>query len=119
MIAKKACPGLDPGWVSVFGKGSCAIAHDPERWAPVFRPRSCANTARRQYTGDARSVLRLLCGLVDAHLDREHLTGTAVARAAQRGRAKVVEPDRDPHMGVGGADAVGGIERHPAQIGHE
>ena len=43
----------------------------------------------------------------------------AVAGAADRRRAEIVEPDRDPHMGIGGADAVGGIEGDPAELGHE
>src|SRR3954470_14296319 len=69
--------------------------------------------------GNAALILRLLARLVDADLDRHHFAATAVAGAAKRRRAEVVEPDRDPHMGIGGAQPVGGIEGDPAESGHE
>ncbi|KTT92403.1 hypothetical protein NS44R_14560, partial [Mammaliicoccus sciuri] len=39
-------------------------------------------------------------------------------RASRRG-AEIVETDGDTGMGVGGADAVGGVEADPAEVGHE
>ena len=62
------------------------------------------------------SILRLLACLVDADGDRQRFAAAAVARAAHRRGAEIVEPDRDPHMGVGGANAVGRIEADPAEV---
>jgi hypothetical protein len=52
---EKACPGLDPGWIPVFRKRSCATKdkHDPEKWTPVFRkdhapPKIKATTIERK-----------------------------------------------------------------------
>ena len=45
------------------------------------------------------------------------LAAAAIAGAAHRRRAEIVEPDRDADMGVGRADAVGRIERDPAEVG--
>src|SRR5262245_37254667 len=84
-----------------------------------FRTKIMRGQGADRPTGDGRSVLHLLRRLVDAHLDGEHLASAAVARAAQRRRAKIVEPDSDPYVGVGRANSIGGIERHPAEIGHE
>src|SRR5215813_3662756 len=63
---------------------------------------------------NASSVLSLLRRLLDAHPDRERLAGAAVTRPAQGRCAQVIEPDSDPHMGVGGAKSVGRIESDPA-----
>src|SRR5207247_9303496 len=69
--------------------------------------------------GQCVSILRLLRRLVDPNLDREHLADPDVARAAQRAASQVVQSDRDAHMRIGGANPVGRIESHPAELGHE
>src|SRR2546423_9463545 len=74
---------------------------------------SC-NADEGSSTSRGRLALHLPRGLIDPHLDRHAFSATAAARAADRGCAKVVEPDRDPHMRVGRADAVGRIECDPA-----
>src|SRR5262245_61311016 len=61
-------------------------------------------------------TLGLLACLVDAHSHRERFPAAAKARAAHRGGPKIVQPGRDPHMGVGGADAIGRIEANPAKV---
>src|SRR5215831_5681811 len=33
--------------------------------------------------------------------------------------AQFIEPDGDPHVGVGGAKSIGRIESDPAELGHE
>src|ERR1700760_2772326 len=58
-------------------------------------------------------------GLVDLDRDGQGFHAAAVARAADRGGAEIVEADRDARVGVGGADRIGGIEPDPAQIRHE
>src|SRR5258708_32117656 len=58
-------------------------------------------------------------GLIDLDRDRRGLIAAAIAGAADRRRAEVIEPDGDAGMGVGGADAVGWIEPDPAQVRHE
>ena len=57
-------------------------------------------------------------GLIDLDGHRSVSIAAAIAGAAHRGGAEIVEPDGDAGMGVGGADAVGGIEADPAEIGH-
>src|SRR5262249_57070085 len=42
----------------------------------------------------------------------------AIAGTSQRRSAEVVEPDRDTHMGIGGANPIRDVERHPAELGH-
>src|SRR5262249_61712504 len=61
----------------------------------------------------ASSFLGLLRRLLDAALDRKRLADAAVTRPAQGRRAEVIEPDGDPHMGVGCAKSVGRIEGDP------
>src|SRR5215510_3970151 len=68
---------------------------------------------------NASSVLSLLRRLLDAHPDRERLAGAAVTRPTQGRCAQVIEPDSDPHMGVGGAKSVGRIESDPAELRDE
>src|ERR1700692_214738 len=51
--------------------------------------------------------------------DRQSLRAAAVAHAPYRRGAEMVEADRNARMGIGGTDAVGGIERDPAEIRHE
>ena len=53
--------------------------------------------------------------LVDADTHGEGLVAAAIARAADRRCAEIIEPDRDPQMRVGRGDLVGGIERDPAE----
>src|SRR5262245_4996683 len=50
--------------------------------------------------------------------DRKELLAAAIARSAQRGCSKVVEPDRYPHMGVGCTDGIGRIKADPAKLGY-
>src|SRR5262245_35079637 len=68
---------------------------------------------------NASSVLSLLRRLLDAHPDRERLAAAAVTRPAQGRSAEVIEPERGPHIGVGGAKAVGRIESDPAELRDE
>ena len=58
-------------------------------------------------------------GLLDLDRNRQRFHAAAIAGAAHRRCAEIVEPDGDAGMGVGGADAVGRIEADPAEIGHE
>src|SRR5204863_7932274 len=57
-------------------------------------------------------------GLFDLDRDRQRLRAAAIAGAAHRRGAEVVEPDRDTGLSVGGAEAVGGIEADPAEASH-
>src|SRR6516162_2752945 len=65
---------------------------------------------------NAPSVLDLLRRLLDADLDRERLAGATVTRPARGRRAQFIEPDGDPHMGVGGAKSVDAPARHVLAI---
>src|SRR3954470_11605431 len=67
----------------------------------------------------ADSALNLPGGLIDADLDRQGFFHPAVASAADGRCTEIVEADRDPDVGVGRADAVGRIERDPAEGRHE
>src|SRR5262245_29932226 len=67
---------------------------------------------------DDWSALYLACRLLHAHGDRQRLRGAAVVHAADRRRAEIIEADRDPDMRVGRANAVGDVERDPAQARH-
>src|SRR5262252_5862469 len=62
------------------------------------------------------SVLHLALGLIDHQAHGERLAAAAVAGAAHRGGAQVVEADGDADMGVGGADSVRRVERDPAEV---
>src|SRR6185295_4500980 len=64
------------------------------------------------------SALYLPRRLVDMDRDGHALGAAAIASAAHRGGAKVIEPDRDPHVRLGCTDAVRRIERHPADARH-
>src|ERR1700704_3489410 len=79
----------------------------------LYRPRRRPGNATR-----LRSALRLPGRLVDMDLYRECLARAAVSHAAQRGRPEVVQADRDPDMGVGGAEPVCPIECDPTQLWH-
>ena len=48
--------------------------------------------------------------------DGQRLAGAAVARAADRRGAEIVEPDRDADIGLGRGDAVGRVEADPAEV---
>src|SRR5260370_29388391 len=50
--------------------------------------------------------------LLDGDLARDRSAGAAVTRPAQGRRAQFIEPDGDPHMGVGGAKSVDAPARH-------
>src|SRR5437899_3878377 len=52
--------------------------------------------------------------LFDLDRDRQRFRTSAITGAAHRRGAEVVEPDGDTGMGVGSAEAVGGIEADPA-----
>src|SRR5262249_27965080 len=96
------------------------------RWMVGSSP---AMTTRRRFANDLMgratapqsrpSALRLPHRLVDMHGHLQALAGPTVAGAAHRGGPQIVEADRDPDVGIGGADAVGRIERDPAELGHE
>src|SRR5262249_13415583 len=100
---------------SVADQDATAIRHDVRR-APAKRPYIPIPVANPQC---ASSILGLLRRLLDADLDRKRLADAAVTRPAQGRRAEVIEPDGDPHMGVGCAKSVGRIESNPAELGHE
>src|SRR5215831_11137873 len=61
-------------------------------------------------------ALGLLARLVDAHSHRERFAAAAEARAAHGRGAKIIQAGRNAHVGVGRADAVGGIETNPAKV---
>src|ERR1700694_3679228 len=63
--------------------------------------------------------LALPSGLIDLDLYRQRFHAAAIAGAAHRGGAEIVEADCDAGMGVGGANAVGRMEPAPAEIRHE
>src|SRR3954468_1316931 len=67
-----------------------------------------------------RSVLRLKLelrpALLDPQLDLEALRAAALARAADRRRSEIIEPDGDAHMRLGGRNPVRRIEPDPAEI---
>src|SRR5436853_7901820 len=67
---------------------------------------------------DSSSALHLPCRLIDQHFDHHAFPAAAATCAPHRGRPEIVEPDRDAYMGVGCADAIGGIERDPADGRH-
>src|ERR1035437_8211453 len=50
------------------------------------------------------------------HCHFEGFAAAAKARAAHRRRAEVIQADRDPHMGFGGADPVGRVEADPSEV---
>ena len=58
----------------------------------------------------------LLARLVDAHGHFQGFAAAAITRATDRRGAEVVEPDRDPHMGIGRANPVGRVKAYPAQV---
>src|ERR1051326_4853941 len=66
-----------------------------------------------------QSLLRLAASLGYGQGDAEQFAAAAIAAAADRCRAEVIEPDRDPHVRVGRRDAVRRVEAHPAELGHE
>src|SRR4051812_19369894 len=55
-------------------------------------------------------------GLVDMYANGEGLVAPAIAGAADRRGAEIIEPDRDPQMCVGCRDLVGGIESDPPEL---
>src|SRR6478736_10268205 len=61
-------------------------------------------------------ILRLLPRLVDEYSHCERFAAAAKTCAAYRSGAEIVQTDRNPHMGCGDANAVGGIEANPAQV---
>src|SRR5438876_8950914 len=81
-----------------------------------------ASAPRNDAGGTLRLALPLSLppgGLIDLDRNGERLVAATIAGAADRRCAEVVEADGDAGMGVGGADAVGGVEPDPAQIRHE
>src|SRR5258708_11080018 len=63
--------------------------------------------------------LALPPGLIDLDVNRQRFHAAAVAGAAHRGCAEIIQPDGDAGVRVGGADAVCRIEPDPAEIRHE
>src|SRR6202158_790760 len=72
-------------------------------------------------TAASRLRLRLALppGLIDLDRDRQRFHAAAIAGAAHRRGAEIVEADGDTGVRVGGADAVCRIEPDPAEIRHE
>src|ERR1700730_16576284 len=58
-------------------------------------------------------------GRIDLDLAGQRLAAAAVAGAAHRGGAEIVEADGDAGVRIGGADGVGGIEHGTHQRRHE
>src|SRR3954471_19237056 len=93
------------------------ITESAERWWARF----ALPTLRVQ-----RSTLRLRLalpltrtpGLFDLDRDCQCFGAPAVAGAADGRGAEVVEADGDTGVGVGGAEAIGGIEADPAEVRH-
>src|SRR5215475_1443185 len=65
------------------------------------------------------SALHLPCRLIDQDLDRKGLACAAIAHAANRRRAEIVEAHRNADVSIGCADAIRGVECDPAEAGHE
>src|SRR5260370_14105964 len=63
--------------------------------------------------------LALPSDVVDLDRDRQRYHAAAIAGAAHRRGAEIVEADGDAGVRVGGADAVCRIEPDPAEIRHE
>src|SRR4051794_36586997 len=61
-----------------------------------------------------KSALHLPRGLIDQHLDRHALRAAAAPRAAHRGGAEIIEPDRHADVSIRGANPIRRIERNPA-----
>src|SRR5689334_5113037 len=57
-------------------------------------------------------------GLFDLDRDRQCFRAAAIAGATHRRRAEIIEPDGDTGVGIGSADAVGGVEADPAEVRH-
>src|ERR1700687_3436432 len=72
-------------------------------------------------TAASRLRLRLALppGLIDLDRDRQRFHAAAIAGAAHRRGAEIIEADGDAGVRVGGADAVCRIEPDPAEIGYE
>src|SRR5277367_1676594 len=92
----------------------------------TMRPRSCRSSFEtrlspllrmREIAALRHSRLALPlsrpAGLIDPDRDRQGLRTTAVAGAAHRCCAEIIQTDRDAGMCIGGADAVGGVEPDP------
>src|SRR3954470_3926954 len=66
----------------------------------------------------AASALRLALSGIHSQRHVKRLVASATPRPADWGGSEVIEADRDPHMGIGRADAVGRIEADPAEARH-
>ncbi len=78
--------------------------------------------ARRTFTprGDRTILtLRLVGGLTDPDADIERLAAAAMAAAANRRGAEIIQADRDANMRIGRAHAVRRVEGNPAEAGDE
>src|SRR2546425_428899 len=52
-------------------------------------------------------------------IERFPAEATAMTRTAQRGCPEIVQPDGDPHLSIGTADAIRRVESNPAKFRHE
>src|SRR5262245_46543070 len=75
-----------------------------------------SSAPRRRYSGRC-SVLHLPRRLIDMHFHREGFVATAPAAAAHWRGTKIVQADSHPHVRIGRAHAIRGIEGDPAEIG--
>src|ERR1700674_1023819 len=78
-----------------------------------------ANAPRNDEKSRLRLPLALPSGVIDLDRDRQGFRAAAIAGAAHRGRAEIIQPNGDAGMRVSGADAVRRIEPDPAEIRHE
>src|SRR5882757_6681751 len=78
-----------------------------------------ANAPRNDEKSRLRLRLALPAGLIDLDRYRQGFGAAAIAGAAHRRRAKIIQPDGDAGMRVSGADAVRRVEADPAEIRHE
>src|SRR5258708_4947380 len=78
-----------------------------------------ANAPRNDEKLRLRLPLALPPGVIDLDRYRQGFGAAAIAGAAHRRRAEIIQPDGDARMRVGGADPVCRIEADPAEVRHE
>src|SRR5262249_49568624 len=99
---------------AIADEDSTAIGHDED--APATAPPLWRASGGR---GNAGSALPLPRRLVHLDLHRQRLARAAVAHAAHRRRTEIVEADRNADVRIDRANPVRGVERDPAEAGHE
>src|SRR6185436_560632 len=109
--------GIYSGTTSTCHPGRAKREPGPMRSGRALRgPHGCRITPLSRLsrmTVCGASALPLRARLIDLHRDAHLLVGAALARAADRRGAEIVESGGDPHVAFGRADAVGGVEPNP------